>query len=386
MNRLHQSIQSNEGKLTATVKISPLSIFLFSAAFFTIFSFRINSHLKEEPAFDGDSVQSMRKRRWKRNYINIEDKYRRLCKQTYFWGSDTTGSTLLYDILTQSNDGVVGGFYSGDAIGKEPCAENYSEWKKWEILSKNSAVCRDVSSSNKSLPTHILNGCPTRKRMYDGNKIKKLGGDDATFIMIIRDPVDRLVSHLNDDVHIKHRRINIEDEAKALAKSQLSSKTRGASINILHDLAVQKLPLGLSRKSDVHVQQSLQGLALKNLLSVVKDPKKILIIPTESTLFDTQGVVNAIMDHVNGERWNVTKDGHSFKEGGSTPNYEYTPVSDETRDALRNVFRKDVQLLEKLVGRHFSWSSWARDNKGFDEYDVYDSTAWLTATPKSLDE
>lgn len=280
-----------------------------------------------------------------------------LCRQVYFWGGGKAGSTSLFIILTNGPGGGgnpqnTGPFVRG--FPKEPCQGK--EWKMWEALTKDTNKCRGGSDSNSF--THMLNGCPRETNINYARKVMTLS-DNPKFLVLIRDPVDRYVSFLNDSVRRGGSKMNIEDAAKNKRSSFANNLVR-------------------------------QGAQLKTLLSVVKDPKQILIIPMESISINAEGVIDAVMDHVEGRRWkrNETevRDPGSVKVNvGSTDKYKYVTVSDNTTEILRNEFRQDVLLLESLVGKRFSWSSWARkgDNNSAGEDEEQESEFWLVTSPAS---
>ncbi len=271
------------------------------------------------------------------------------------WGGGKSGSTTLWYKLVggpggYGNKSIKGPFIDIPGAGKEPCRGEKS-WHVWEKATKNLKLCG--GNGNDMRPTHILNGCPRHILVDDAMAFMKLENKSfrqrTTFIMLIRDPIDRLVSHLNDYVRREGRKMNVEKYAKRLAK-----------------LSPIDLPEG---------DLSYQGRALQALLSVVKDPSRVLIIPTESMRMDLQGVFDAIMDHVNGNRFLIDPTHGANANAGNTSNFTYATLSDETTDSLRNEFRQDVLLLENLVGKRFSWSSWARKLKEEDDID------WLVTVP-----
>jgi len=203
--------------------------------------------------------------------------------------------------------------------------------------------------------THILNGCPTRTSVQEARTIMNLDRDsdtNATFLMPIRDPVDRIVSDLNEGIRRRGAKYDLEEKAKEVARGNIHRRDRAVWF---------------------------QGTALQNLLSVVTDPRRVLIVPLESMSWDMQGVIDDIMDHIGAERWKVneTSDGH-MNAGRGKEQAGYVGITNATRDLLRVVFRDDVLLLESLVGRQFAWSSWARDGETKEEDR---GGYWRTATP-----
>jgi len=284
----------------------------------------------------------------------------RLCQQTYFWGGGKAGSTSLYFTLVggpgkpsnAENNGPFVNFY------KEPCSG--TEWQQWVSMMQNTTLCGQTTKTGVQR-THILNGCPRNTGISYARKISKINAGIAnstaqpTFLFLVRDPVDRITSLLNDSVRRGGSKIDIEQAAANAAKNN---------------------PLRIHMRNLFY-----QGEALKNLLSVVQK-EQILVIPMESMSTDPQGVVNAVMDHIGGDRLDLPHTSKSKVDmkmnvgDNPTSTYKYIKLSNKTTQALRDKLREDVLLLEKLVGKRFVWSSWARDNEG----DVM-NTSWLTTTP-----
>ncbi|GFH44260.1 predicted protein [Chaetoceros tenuissimus] len=279
------------------------------------------------------------------------------CRQVYFWGGGKAGSTSLFFLLTRGPGGLGNLQNTGpfvQAIEKEPCSGR--PWQKWTTLTQDTNLCQVGNNSNTF--THILNGCPRMTSVKYAQNVLSLS-DEPKFLMLLRDPVDRLVSLLNDNVRRGGSKMDIEKEARKR---------------------------GLGRTGLTLVQQ---GKALQNLLSVVKDPKQILIIPMESISLDTQGVIDAVMDHVGGQRWKrneteAANPGYAIMNRGDvvTEKYKYVTLTQDTTEILRNALRQDVLLLESLVGKQFSWSSWARNDSvgANDEREEQRNEAWLVTT------
>ena len=312
------------------------------------------SHNTEEKKKDGSERRSIDKLPKEGNdtgnevTLNNNNASPTMCRQVYFWGGGKAGSTSLFFTLTKGPGGQGNPQNKGPFVrelGKEPCQG--SAWKRWEALTKNTSLCHGGSGSNSF--THLLNGCPRETSVQYARKVMTLS-DDPKFLMLIRDPVDRYVSFLNDEVRRGGSKMNIENTAR--------NKFGG-------------LGMTLAR----------QGAALKNLLSVIKDQKQILIIPMESISINADGVIDAIMDHVGGRRWKRNETEGVKMNMGSTGNYQYVTLSHNTTEILRNKLRQDVLLLESLVGKRFSWSSWARNDHM--NTTSTEEEAWLVTSPAS---
>jgi hypothetical protein len=324
------------------------------------------------------------------------------CSQTYFWGGGKAGTTTLFYLLTGGLKGqittpfVPENHNPKNHVGKEPCFGG--AWAKWEAQARDQTICNGDSGKKIQL-THIVNGCPRRIRKNDAQQIMALNTAKAnananadttetlqnhkTFLMLIRDPVDRLVSHINDN-----RRRGGKRQSKRTVEELVQNL-------MLHPVR--------GKISGFEGSLSYQGENLANLLSVIPDPSDVLIIPMESmsTPQTMQGVADAVSDHVGAERWKVS-DNHNSKNTSSNNNSsssnnvlhlnngnkksdgnssasssnQYATLSNATTESLRNFFRKDVKLLEELVGKRFSWSSWV-----YDENETTNMEDWLVTTP-----
>jgi hypothetical protein len=233
------------------------------------------------------------------------------CNQTYFWGGGKAGSTTLFFLLTGGIQGqITTPFVSSNdmSVGKEPCFGGV--WAKWEVQAWDQTICNsnvnsngdsDSDSGKKMQHTHILNGCPRRTWKNHALEILALHTAEAnananttttethknhqTFLMLIQDPVNRLVSYINDNRRrgtANQRKCTVEEQVQTLLLNPRQGKITGLE-RIL----------------------SYQGENLATLLSVIPDPSDVPIIPMESmsTPQTIQGVANAVSDHVGAARW-----------------------------------------------------------------------------------
>ena len=98
---------------------------------------------------------------------------------------------------------------------------------------------------------------------------------------------------------------------------------------------------------------------------------------------DMQAVIDGVMDHFGGRRWPVNKEAEvQMNNGWGKPEkYEYKTITNSTRDKLRAKLRDDVILLESLVSKNFSWSSWAYGES--DNVDGRTRQDWLLTRPRA---
>lgn len=372
----------------------------------------------------------------------ISTNYR--CTQVYFWGGVKAGSTSLFSLLTTSRSIQSTPRFSSSSIssndfinpylvdiGKEPCIQNARLWNNFKTYALSKNICgvpikmdssislNDLQNNNQekimkssSFSSYILNGCPFHHSVDDAKTIhqfitssynhQNLYNDDknnqadAFFLMLIRDPVDRLVSHLNQiRLSTGQNYLTVEDRAKSLLKSLWDNQDLcGASYN--------KLPL--------QIKASLYGCNLENWLQVFapfysssKIVENMLIIPIESLSRDPENLIKVIREHIGNNLGHDDSNSWSLLSSSSTKQQEqlnvnksnerYQTISDTTRDRWRNIFRKDVLKLERLIGKRFVWSHWAHqvyddiDNRSGDIRDSEvveyheEKEEWLVANP-----
>jgi len=304
-----------------------------------------------EPLTD-NKEQELQKKTEEVEHQLIESKQREVVKventckihQVHFWIGGKSGSTTLFYALTKNNSS-----FDNKDFGnwKEPCYGS----KAWELEWDSLVQRKDLCQVKKKEKIFLLNGCPRNYQASQAKKLVDYGAD--TFIMLIRDPVDRLVSHVNDDKRRGFRK-DIKNVEEFVKNNMIANE-------------------GLS----LHTLLSRQGSALKNLLSLVEDPERVIIVPIESLKKDAQGVIDSIMDRVGADKYVLDQKSDTHINKGTEGNYEYEHLSNSTRDELRKRFVDDVQLLEKLVGRRFAWSLWARDN-----HTVVSNDEWLVTSPQ----
>jgi hypothetical protein len=271
------------------------------------------------------------------------------CKSIFFWGGGKAGSTTLARLLKNNHENTtieehhVSQFID---LGKEVCwAFNKGGHERWLKLISNKC-----SSEGH---TFALDGCPRYWHPSHARTIVK-HYPDARFLMLVRNPIDRLVSHLND---------------------RYGWRGGGAKLpeGFIDKVAKKMAKQVVSGRADDVFGLSLFGRNLRNLLQVVNDPKQVLVIPMDAMKRDPQQVMGNVMDHIGGHRMQRVDAIHA-NNGKSKGVYEYQFVSDETKKELQEIFTNDVKLLESLLGRTFPWS-WTNSTMAEQE------TSWLTTYP-----
>jgi hypothetical protein len=266
------------------------------------------------------------------------------CESVFFWGGGKAGSTTLAALLKNDKHGEWDENGQFIPLGKEVCWSFKGGHARWLYL-----IDQKCSSGGHKF---ALDACPR----YTSDSHAQTILDqypDAKFLMLIRDPVDRLVSHLNDQHGWRGRRRSLPDG--------------------FIDGAARRL---LQQRSSLTVQLSMFGQNLQSLLQVVRDPRQVLVIQTDSMKRNAQQVVDDVMHHIGGSKKLV--DTIHANNGKQKDGYEYQTISNETRLEFQNIFDADVKLLEALLSKTFPWS-WT-STKATD-------ANWLTAyVPLTLSE
>jgi hypothetical protein len=214
------------------------------------------------------------------------------CESVFFWGGGKAGSTTLAQLLKHDNSGEWDKHGQFIPLGKEVCWAFKGGHARWLYL-----IDEKCSSGGH---TFALDACP--RYMSDTHAQTILDHyPDAKFLMLVRDPMDRLVSHLNDQHGWRGRSRSLPDG--------------------FMDQAARKL---LQQAASPTIQLSMFGQNLQSLLQVVKDPRQILVIQTDALKRNAQQVVDDVMEHIGGKRKMV--DTIHANTGKQKNGYEYQTI------------------------------------------------------------
>ena len=230
-------------------------------------------------------------------------------KVVFFLGGGKSGSTTLATYLKHDpNNWNVwdpnGQFMDG---GKEFC---------WSMSSQSKEqFWRHFKTHGSKTAVFALDACPRAdERVHYERMLKTF--PNSSYLMLVRDPVDRVISHMNDMLDGRNRGI------ESLLKSQMSG-------------------------NQLAVRLSMFGKIIRNAYSVL--PKhKILIVPTLNMTRHPQQTIDKVMKHIGAKPKNVTLvEANKRKHRNS-----YQIPSNTTIKWLRDMFYNDWELFKNISGLH----------------------------------
>ena len=305
------------------------------------------------------------------------------CEAIYFWGGGKAGSTTLATFLKHD--------YNNS--GYDPNSEFIDSPKEicWALQQRRGfgseigslSKWRGMTHGQKCHPDDkrfVLDACPRYSAKEQAQAIIE-ENPHAKFLMLIRNPVDRLVSHINDVR--RGPTVDVEEVAKKLLKRNVgwdgmndsntqNLRDRNGNHNLLRDRLIERKFDHISQISRSHWELSLYGENLRNLLTVVPS-SQVLVVQTEALSRNAQETMNNILSFIGANKSKKVKTLHENQLHDRT---SYKTISPELRLELEAAFRADhVLLLQLLRGKTFAWS-WVADGSNSSAVDD-----WLTTTP-----
>ena len=223
----------------------------------------------------------------------------------------------------------LGGGKSGSTTLATYLKHDPNDWKQWDphgqFMDGGKEFCWSMARSTKEsfwkhFKTHgsktavfALDACPRADAKTHYERMVNTF-PNASYLMLVRDPVDRFISHMNDMNDGQNRNID------ALVKTQLSGNS-------------------------LAVRLSMFGSIIQNAYSVL--PKhKILIIPNPDMTKYPQETINKVMKHIGAKPKNVTLVEANKRKDRTT----YQIPSNTTISLLKDKFHSDWELFKKLSG------------------------------------
>ncbi len=310
------------------------------------------------------------------------------CEAIYFWGGGKAGSTTLATLLKHdyNNSGYDPNSEFVDSP-KEICWALQHQQRRFGSEIDSLSKWRGMTHGQKCHPDDkrfVLDACPRYSTKEQAQAIIE-ENPHAKFLMLIRNPVDRLVSHINDVR--RGPTVDVEEVVKKLLKRNVAGgmgwygmhdsntkklRDRNGNHDLLRDRVIEKKFDHVSQMSRSHWELSLYGENLRNLLTVVPT-SQVLVVQTEALSRNPQETMNNILSFIGANKSKKVKVLH---ENQLHDRASYKTISPELRLELEAAFRADhLLLLQLLRGKTFAWS-WVADGSNSSAVDD-----WLTATP-----
>ena len=238
-------------------------------------------------------------------------------KVVFFLGGQKCGSTTLATYLKHDpNNWKIwdpnGQFMDG---GKEFCWSVYGQSKE--------QFWKHFKTHGSKTATFALDACPKAiERKHFERMVKTF--PNASYLMLVRDPVDRVISCLN--VELEKSRKGNESIDGFLRKR----------------LAVNQLPVSLQP-----IRLSMFGNILQTAFSVLPR-NKIMIVPNPDLKRQPQQIIDKVMRHIGAKPKNVTLVETNTRNNKSA----YQIPSNTTIKWLRNMFYSDWKLFKNISGIH----------------------------------
>ena len=247
-----------------------------------------------------------------------------ICTPLYFLGGGKAGSTTLAMLLKHG-------------------APSYATWDpNGQFADSGKEVCWAESGSTSRGYWRHFQGCTTSKRKlfaldacpryYSDTHLSRIARvhPNAKFIMLVREPANRIVSHLND--HALRYGVSFEFESRF--KQVIQGK---------HSLEWE-----LSQYSKM----------LQTFLKYF-DSNQILIVKTEDLNAYTKEIVSEIMKHIGGTNKEITpiESNRLNKRSG------YRRPSSSALQHARDIMRPGVEWLREHTDIHIGWSSFGVKQK-----------------------
>ena len=239
-----------------------------------------------------------------------------ICTPVYFLGGGKAGSTTLAMLLKHG-------------------APSYATWDpNGQFADSGKEVCWAESGTTSRGYWRHFNGCTTSKRKlfaldacpryYSDTHLSRIARvhPTAKFIMLVREPANRIVSHLNDHALRYGVSFNFESRFKQV----------------------------IDNKHSLEWELSQYSKMLQTFLKYF-DSNQILIVKTEDLNAYTKEIVSEIMKHIGGTNKEITP----IESNRLNKRTGYRRPSSSTLQHARDIMRPDVEWLREHTDIHIGW-------------------------------
>ena len=243
-------------------------------------------------------------------------------------GANKCGTTSLYEYVTQ-HPKIKGGIFK-----ELHFFDRYSRYKKglrWYRYHFPIRVKSDAFQVGEATPEYLFNPA-VPKRIYEVIP-------NAKFIVLMRNPVDRALSHYQHS-----KRAGVEDlpfeEALRREKSRIESVLKNIEKNPKYENKEYEQYSYLSRgRYEEQIKRWLRYFS--------KD--QFIFLKSENLFNNPQKVSNEVFDFLNVRRFNIEK-----KKAYNSGNYD-EEISPKLKNKMEKYFEKGNSNLEKVLGKSIDW-------------------------------
>lgn len=247
-----------------------------------------------------------------------------ICTPVYFLGGGKAGSTTLAMLLKHG-------------------APSYATWDpNGQFADSEKEVCWAESGTTSRGYWRHFHGCTTSKRKlfaldacpryYSDTHLRRIARvhPTAKFIMLVREPANRIVSHLNDHALRYGVSFNFESRFKQV----------------------------IDNKHSLEWELSQYSKMLQTFLKYF-DSNQILIVKTEDLNAYTKEIVSEIMEHIGGTNKEITP----IESNRLNKRTGYRRPSSSTLQHARDIMRPGVEWLREHTDIHIGWPSFGVKQK-----------------------
>jgi Sulfotransferase domain len=162
---------------------------------------------------------------------------------------------------------------------------------------------------------------------------------DARLIVLVRDPVDRALSHFHHEVALGREPLSFEAALDAEA-----NRTRGEAERMAREPGYFSHPWW----DYTYVARGRYAEQLERWFSVFPR-EQLLVLASEELASDTEAAYRRVLDFVGAP-------GHELAEYPRVYKQEYGEMAPETRQRLAREFEQPNRRLYELLGRDFGWT------------------------------
>lgn len=162
---------------------------------------------------------------------------------------------------------------------------------------------------------------------------------DARLVVLLRDPVDRALSHYHHEVALGREPLSFEDALDAEEK-----RTRGEAERMLRDPAY----FGHGWWDFTYVARGRYAEQLERWLAVFPW-EQLLVLASEELAADTAGTYRRVLEFLGAGA-------HDLDDYPRVYGQEYAQMAPETRRRLAEIFAEPNRRLYELLGRDLGWA------------------------------